>query len=141
MDEIRVWIGLDVGKADHHATVIDAGGGVLFDRAVRNDEQAIERLLDSAGERAALVIDQPGSIGTLAVTVARRRGIPVAYVPGLVMRRASQLYPGEAKTDRRDSFVIADTARIHQARVHWLADDDELLHELAREEQRNGIRR
>ncbi|MDX6718684.1 MAG: hypothetical protein QOJ63_938 [Solirubrobacteraceae bacterium] len=130
MDEIRVWIGLDVGKADHHATVIDAGGGVLFDRAVRNDEQAIERLLDSAGERAALVIDQPGSIGTLAVTVARRRGIPVAYVPGLVMRRASQLYPGEAKTDRRDSFVIADTARIHQARVHWLADDDELLHEL-----------
>ncbi len=76
------------------------------------------------------MIDQPGSIGTLAVAVARRRGIPVAYVPGLVMRRVSELYPGEAKTDRRDSFVIADTARIHQARVHWLADSDELLEEL-----------
>jgi hypothetical protein len=35
----------------------------------------------------------------------------VAYLPGLVIRRASQLYPGEAKTDRRDSFVIADLAR------------------------------
>ena len=130
MDEILVWIGLDVGKADHHATVMDAAGEVRFARAVRNDEKAIDQLLDAAGERAALVIDQPRSIGTLAVAVARRRGIPVAYVPGLVMRRASELYPGEAKTDRRDSFVIADTARIHQARVHWLAAGDELLEEL-----------
>lgn len=130
MGEIQTWIGLDVGKADHHATVIDTNGEPRFDRAVRNDEQAIEQLLDAAGEGVALVIDQPGSIGTLAVAVARRRGIPVAYVPGLVMRRASELYPGEAKTDRRDSFVIADTARIHQARVHWLVASDELLEEL-----------
>lgn len=130
MEEIKTWIGLDVGKADHHATVIDAAGGAVFDRAVRNDEAAIERLLEDAGLGAALVIDQPGSIGTLAVALARRRGVPVAYVPGLVMRRASELYPGEAKTDRRDSFVIADTARIHQARVHWLVASDELLDEL-----------
>jgi hypothetical protein len=34
------WIDLAAGKADHHATiVIDAGGGVLFDRAVRNDDR------------------------------------------------------------------------------------------------------
>ena len=130
MNEIRAWIGLDVGKGDHHATVIDPTGAVLFDRGVRNDEQAIERLLDRAGQDAALVIDQPGSIGALAVAVARRRGVPVAYVPGLVMRRASELYPGEAKNDRRDSFVIADTARIHCARVHWLAHSEELLEEL-----------
>jgi transposase len=130
VDEIQVWIGLDVGKADHHASVIDTAGEIRFDRPVCNSEDAIERLLDDAGERSALVIDQPGSIGMLAVAVARRRGIPVAYVPGLVMRRASELYPGEAKTARRDSFVIADTARIHQARVHWLAESDELLEEL-----------
>lgn len=130
MDGIRSWIGLDVGKADHHATVVDGAGTVLLACGVRNDERAIEGLLDQAGPDAALVIDQPGSIGALAVAVARRRGVPVAYVPGLVMRRASELYPGEGKTDRRDSFVIADTARIHRARVHWLAVGDELLEEL-----------
>jgi transposase len=130
VDEVKTWIGLDVGKADHHATVIDAAGGAVFDRPVHNDEAAIERLLDDAGPSAALVIDQPGSIGTLAVALARRRDVPVAYVPGLVMRRASELYPGEAKTDRRDSFVIADTARIHRARVHWLTASDELLDQL-----------
>jgi hypothetical protein len=34
--------------------------------------------------RVASVIDQPGSIGSLAVQVARARGVPVAAVPGLV---------------------------------------------------------
>jgi len=131
MQEILRWIGLDVGKSDHHATLIDPAGTVVFDRPCRNDEPAIEKLLEDAGPGAALVVDQPGSIGTLAVALARRRGIPVAYIPGLVMRRASQLYPGEAKTDRRDSFVIADTARIHQTRVHWLTPSDELLQELS----------
>jgi hypothetical protein len=72
VDEINAWIGLDVGKADHHATIIDATGTVLFDRGVRNDKHAIEKLLDQAGGHAALVIDQPGSIGALAVAVARR---------------------------------------------------------------------
>jgi hypothetical protein len=59
-----------------------------------------------------------------------RRGVPVAYVPGLVMRRASELYPGEAKTDRRDSFVLADTARTHARRLHWLEVSDETLERL-----------
>jgi transposase len=137
MDDIQVgqiasWVGLDVGKQDHHATVISAAGERLFELAVSNDEAALERLLDLALEsgRCALVIDQPGSIGSLAVCVARRRGVPVAYVPGLVMRRASELYPGEAKTDRRDSFVLADTARTHARRLHWLEVDDETLERL-----------
>jgi transposase len=126
---IEAWVGLDVGKEDHHATVISAAGERLFELAVGNDEAAIERLLDRAGEtgRCALVIDQPGSIGSLAVCVARRRGVPVAYLPGLVMRRASELYPREAKTDRRDSFVLADTARTHARRLHWLEVSDETL--------------
>jgi transposase len=129
---IASWVGLDVGKQDHHATVISAAGERLFELAVSNDEAQVERLLDRALEsgRCALVIDQPGSIGSLAVCVARRRGVPVAYVPGLVMRRASELYPGEAKTDRRDSFVLADTARTHARRLHWLEVSDETLERL-----------
>ncbi len=91
------------------------------------------RLLDRAGQHGtpALVIDQPGSIAQLALAVAGPRQVPVAYVPGLVMRRAADLYPGEAKTDRRDAFVIADTGRTRRRQVHWLdAGSDELLDEL-----------
>ena len=55
----------------------------------------------------------------------------MAYVPGLVMRTAADLYPGEAKTDRQDAYVIADTARTRRKQVQWLdAGSDELLERL-----------
>jgi transposase len=77
------------------------------------------------------VIDQPGSIAQLTLAVAARRQVPVAYVPGLVMRRAADLYLGEAKTDKRDAFIIADTGRTRRRQVHWLdAGSDEMLGQL-----------
>jgi Transposase len=42
----------------------------------------------------------------------------VACVPGLVVRRTADLYPGEAKTDRRDAYILADTARTRRKQVH-----------------------
>jgi transposase len=129
-DEVDVWIGLDVGKEEHFADVLDDAGDALFGRSVRNDEADLEALLDRASMHGTpgLVIDQPGSIAQLAIAVAARREVPVAYVPGLVMRRAADLYPGEAKTDRRDAFVLADTGRMRRRQVHWLdTGSDELL--------------
>ena len=131
--QVDVWVGLDVGKEEHFADVLDDGGDRLFARAVRNDQCDLEALLDRAAGHGTpgLVIDQPGSIAQLALAVAARRGIPVAYVPGLVMRRAADLYPGEAKTDKRDAYVIADTGRTRRRQVHWLdPGSDELLAQL-----------
>jgi hypothetical protein len=132
-EQVTVWVGLDVGKEEHFAEVLDDVGERLFARSVVNDQGALEALLDRAGEHGVvgLVIDQPGSIAQLALAVARGREVPVAYVPGLVMRRAADLYPGEAKTDRRDAYVIADTGRTRRRQVHWLdAGSDELLERL-----------
>lgn len=98
MDEIRAWIGLDVGKGDHHATVIDPTGAVLFDRGVGNDEQAIERLLDRAGQDAALVIDQPGSIGALAVAVARGAACRSPTCPGWLCAELLSSTPARPRT-------------------------------------------
>ena len=129
-EQVDVWIGLDVGKEEHFADVLDDAGDRLFGRSIANDEADLEALLDRACTHGTpgLVIDQPGSIAQLAIAVAGRRAVPVAYVPGLVMRRAADLYPGEAKTDRRDAFVIADTARMRRRQVHWLdTTSDELL--------------
>ena len=98
-DEVTVWIGLDVGKEEHFADVLDDHGDPLFAKSIGNDEADLVGLLDRAIEHGtpALVIDQPGSIAQLAIAVAARRAVPVAYVPGLVMRRAADLYPGEAR--------------------------------------------
>src|ERR1017187_7456510 len=128
--QVDVWVGLDVGKQEYFADILDDPGERLFALAVANDQADPTALLERAAQHGTpgLVIDQPGSIAQLAPSVAARRGTPVAYVPGLVMRRAADLYPGEAKTDRRDAYVLADTGRTKRKQVHWLdARSDELL--------------
>ena len=82
--QVDVWVGLDVGKSEHFASGLDNEGERLFARAVANDQADLEGLQDRAARcgTPGLVIDQPGSIAQLALAVAARRGVPVAYVPG-----------------------------------------------------------
>jgi hypothetical protein len=59
-----------------------------------------------------VIVDQPATIGALPVAVARAAGHQVAYLPGLAMRRIADLYPGRAKTNARDAFIIADASNL-----------------------------
>jgi len=128
-----VFCGLDVGKGDHHAVALDPAGGRLADRPLPNDEPALRSLfseLQAHGEVLA-VVDQVASIGALPVAVARSMGIVVAYLPGLTMRRLADLHPGEAKTDARDAYVIADAARTLPHTLRRIASDEQTTAELA----------
>ena len=51
----------------------------------------------------------------------------MAYVTGLAMRRAADLYAGAAKTDPKDAAVLADYARRNADRLSWTTPSDELL--------------
>lgn len=130
--DIDVFVGVDMAKQNHYAHVIDRDGTDLLDRPVGNDEVAIGRLIDDAGRHGsvALVIDMPSSAAQLLLAVARRRDVPVAYVTGLQMRRAAELYAGAAKTDPRDAKVLAEFARRHADQLAWLDVTDELLAKL-----------
>ncbi|GGS10332.1 hypothetical protein GCM10010236_76040 [Streptomyces eurythermus] len=77
-----------------------------------------------------VVVDQPASIGALPLAVARDMGCPVAYLPGLTMRRIADLYPGEAKTDAKDAFIIADAARAMPHTLRAIDGEDETIAEL-----------
>jgi transposase len=77
-----------------------------------------------------LVVDQPASIDALPVAVARAEGCQVAYLPGLTMRRLADVHPGNAKTDARDAFVIADAARTLPHTLRRVDTGDETLAEL-----------
>ena len=104
-----IWCGLDVGKQAHHACALDAAGKKVFDKPLPQDQSKLEDLFTRLSEhgRVLVIVDQPNTIGALPIAVARSMGIQVAYLPGLAMRRAADLYPGNAKTDARDAFVIA----------------------------------
>ncbi|SFO96566.1 Transposase IS116/IS110/IS902 family protein [Amycolatopsis arida] len=123
----QVFLGLDVGKGEHHAVGLDPAGKRLHDGPLPNSEPKLRALFDKLAAHGPLlvVVDQPATIGALPVAVARAAGHRVAYLPGLAMRRIADLYPGRAKTDARDAFVIADAARSlpHTLRPVDVGDD------------------
>lgn len=108
-----VYLGLDVGKTAHHGCALAADGTKVYDKPLPQDEASLRTVVDElkAHGRVLLIVDQPNTIGALPVAVARAADCGVAYLPGLAMRKAADLYPGQAKTDPRDAFIIANTAR------------------------------
>ena len=135
-DETRidVYLGLDVGKGDHHATAVNRAGKKVFDKPLPNSEPKLRELfgkLQAKHGTVLVVVDQPASIGALPLAVARDAGCQVAYLPGLTMRRIADLYPGEAKTDARDAFIIADAARAMPHTLRTIDPSDETVAELA----------
>jgi transposase len=129
LEDVAVYLGLDVGKGEHHATALTPGGKRLIDRAMPNSEPKLRALFAKLAKhgQVLVVVDQPASIGALPVTVARDAGCLVAYLPGLTMRRIADLHPGEAKTDARDAFIIADAARTMPHTLRDLEPDDETI--------------
>jgi len=131
-DCVDVFIGVDVGKDGHHAVALDKSGNRLLDRALPNDEDELRQILQDLGSHGRLlfVVDQPATVGALAVAVARADGAVVGYLPGLAMRRIADLHPGEAKTDARDAFIIAEAARSLPGTLRSLELGDEQRAEL-----------
>lgn len=126
-DSVDVFIGIDVGKSDHHAVALDRTGKKLLDQPLPQDEEKLRALIrKAAGHGTVLVVvDQPATIGALPLAVAQDMGVLVGYLPGLAMRRIADLHPGEAKTDARDAAIIAEAARSmpHTLRSIALADE------------------
>ncbi|WP_435113964.1 IS110 family transposase [Nocardiopsis synnemataformans] len=110
----KVWVGIDAGKAHHWATAVDDAGTTVWSKKIANDEPAV---LDALGEILALAdeavwgIDISGTASALLLALLAAHGQQPLYVPGRTVNRMSAAYRGEAKTDARDAYVIAETVR------------------------------
>ena len=130
--EIDIYLGLDVGKGEHHGTALTPAGKKVFDKPMPNSESRLRDLFEKLQAKhgnVLVVVDQPASMGALPLAVARDTGCRVAHLPGLTMRRIADLYPGESKTDARDAAIIADAARTMPHTLRDLAPDDETVAE------------
>jgi hypothetical protein len=56
-------------------------------------------------------VDISGTPSALLLALLAAHGQQAVYVPGRTVNRMSGAYRGEAKTDARDAYVIAETAR------------------------------
>lgn len=130
-----VFIGLDVGKSEHHAVALTAAGKKVYDKALPNDQTRLREVLaelTTTHGPTLLVVDQPATIGALPVAVAQTcEGVEVAYLPGLAMRRIADLHPGAAKTDAKDAAIIAEAARTMPHTLRSIRADEEQIAELA----------
>jgi transposase len=113
----KAWVGIDVGKTHHWACVVDAEGKILSSVKVANDEAQIMALLTNTGSLAAQLIWAVDIIGTpsaLLLALLARAGQSVRYASGRVVAAMSAAYAGEGKTDAKDAYVIAETARLRR---------------------------
>ncbi|MGW7201850.1 IS110 family transposase [Streptomyces chryseus] len=115
----ELWAGLDAGKAEHHCTVIDTDGKRRLSRRVANDESALLQLIAevlalSEGEPVTWAIDLNAGGAALMIALLTDNGQNVLYIPGRTVHHASGSYRGDAKTDAKDAFVIADQARMRR---------------------------
>ena len=111
------WVGIDVGKTHHWACMVDAEGKVVSSIKVANDEADIVALITDAGSQATQLvwaIDIIGAPSALLLALLARAGQSVGYASGRVVAAMSAAYAGEGKTDARDAYVIAETARLRR---------------------------
>jgi len=110
----RGWAGVDVGKGHHWVCLNDEAGATLWSSKVVNDESAILQAIAAVLGRAEQVlwaVDITGTAAGLLLALLGAHGQQVRYVPGRTVNRMSGAYRGEAKTDARDAYVIAETVR------------------------------
>jgi transposase len=111
------WVGIDVGKTHHWACMVDAEAKKLLSIKVANDEADIVALIADAGSQATQLVwavDIIGAPSALLLALLARADQPVRYASGRVISAMSAAHAGEGKTDAKDSYVIAETARLRR---------------------------
>ncbi len=127
------WVGVDIGKTHHWACVVDDQGNKLLSVKVANDEAQIATLLSrtaSLATRLVWAVDIIGAPSALLLAVLARAGQPVRYASGRVVAAMSGAYVGEGKTDAKDAYVIAETARLRRD-LAVIDTDSDLVRNLA----------
>ncbi|WP_442854052.1 IS110 family transposase [Arthrobacter sp. Leaf337] len=116
---VKLWAGIDAGKAHHHCVVIDADGTRLLSQKIPNDEPALLELIANVlklagGDEVLWATDLNHGGPALLIALLVAHGQNILYIPGRIVHHASRLYRGEGKTDAKDAAVIADQARMRR---------------------------
>lgn len=94
--------------------MIDEADTTVWSTKVINDEAAILDAVGGVLARAGEVVwgvDVTGTMSGLLLALLAAHGQRVRYVPGRTVNQMASAYRGEAKTDARDGYVIAETLR------------------------------
>jgi hypothetical protein len=113
----RAWTGIDIGKTHHWLCVVAADGRPLLSIKLVNDEAATNTAIAQVTRLANEVVwalDIISAPSALVLALLAQAGQRVRYASGRVISAMSTAFTGEGKTDAKDAFVIAETARLRR---------------------------
>jgi transposase len=127
------WVGVDIGKTHHWVCALDAAGERLLSVKVANDEAEIVEVIATVQALAAQpvwAVDIIGAPSALMLALLAQAGQSLRYASGRMVAAMSSAYAGEGKTDAKDAYVIADTARLRRD-LAVVDQDTDLVRNLA----------
>jgi transposase len=129
----NAWVGIDIGKTHHWVCVVDADGKKLLSIKVANDEAEIRDVIATAtvlAPQLVWAVDIIGAPSALLLALLAQAGHAVRYASGRIVAAMSVAYAGEGKTDAKDAYVIAETARLRRD-LAVIGRDTDLVRSLA----------
>src|SRR5690554_3205840 len=117
--------GIDISKDFFDATTITAGK-ILLQERYPNDRPGFEAFLKTAKACELVVMEATGPYYLPLAMFLYGNNIPVSVVNPLVVKRFSQMKMSRAKTDKKDSLLIAQYGQAHRPRP-WEAPSATIL--------------
>jgi transposase len=127
------WVGVDIGKTHHWVCALDVDGKRLLSVKVANDEAEILALIATVQGLAAQpiwAVDIIGAPAALMLALLAQADQSLRYASGRMVAAMSSAYAGEGKTDAKDAYVIAETARLRRD-LAVVDQDTDLVRNLA----------
>lgn len=122
-----LYIGIDVGKRDHEATILDESGkelgeSIKFPNSVPGAQKLLSKIPNP--KDAMFILEATGHYWLSLYCYLVSKELSTQVINPIQSDSLRNLYIRRSKTDKKDSFIIADIARINRMPQTRLADEN-----------------
>jgi len=125
-----VYVGIDIGKHNHEATILDESGKELVESIkFTNSIKGAQKLIMLTSEhltnikRATFCLEATGHYWLSLYCYLISQGLNCLVINPIQSDSLRNLYIRRTKTDKKDSFIVADIARIGRTPLTKLSDE------------------
>ncbi len=122
----KVYVGNDIGKRNHEATILDESGEEIGTVKFPNSKEGVQKLLSQIPDscKPLFGLEATGHYWLNLYSYLVELDYEVMVLNPIQSDSLRNLYIRRTKTDKRDSFIIADILRIGRTPKSQLANED-----------------
>jgi len=109
-------VGIDIGKRNHEATIIDQAGSIIckafrFANSIIGFNRLMETVRRTTANDVVFGMEATGHYWLALYTHLRKQGFTIRVINSIQSDALRAMYIRQQKNDSRDSFIIADVIR------------------------------